>query len=276
MEQGWVYILTSPQMPGLIKIAASAKQPQKRMRWRTDTGKTCLFDVAYQICCNAYQEVERAAHESLARKKAGGKNFFACTVIEAAVEIRACTVGGFSSEEYPQAGPSSDAVVPPEMPSESNTQASRPWDLAIGALVLAILLVAVFGLLDNGGAEAESGAATGFDAAPVSASAVKPPQYRMEKIGASDIKLRNCPSTSCAAVAVLPAGRPVEIQPKTRTGDGWVRARFSGEACYPEGAAGKACAKRTEEKAAEGWIFAANLYDVRKARADENVLDALF
>lgn len=102
MQAGWVYVLTNPGIPGLVKIGYTKNDPQQRARELYGAGVAYPFEVAYQLRCTDYRAVERSVHDLLAEFRVnGGREFFACTVQDAAEAIQECAgVGALLEQDF--------------------------------------------------------------------------------------------------------------------------------------------------------------------------------
>lgn len=91
--RGWVYIITNPAMPGLVKVGFSTKDPAIRAKELGGTGVPFPYVVEYDALVRAPRHAEQKIHEKLAHKRAA-KEWFHCTVEEALVAIRAALPDG--------------------------------------------------------------------------------------------------------------------------------------------------------------------------------------
>ena len=63
---GWVYILSNPEMPELLKIGFTERDPSSRAKEISqDTGVPSEFIVDYQVYSSRPYELERKVHELL-------------------------------------------------------------------------------------------------------------------------------------------------------------------------------------------------------------------
>jgi hypothetical protein len=87
-KSGWVYILTNPAMPGLVKIGHTARRPERRAAELTAaTGVPAPFVVAWAHPVADHEALEGIVHDRLARCRARhNREFFRCSV-EAARHI---------------------------------------------------------------------------------------------------------------------------------------------------------------------------------------------
>lgn len=87
-EKGFVYVLTNPAMPGIVKVGKTARVPDKRIRDPdlTSTGVPTLFVVEYYSFFEEMGRAEVRAHEIL-RHSRFGKEFFKVDVAQAIIAI---------------------------------------------------------------------------------------------------------------------------------------------------------------------------------------------
>ena len=64
-EFGYVYILTNPSMPGLVKVGKTTITPNKRMGELHSTGVPTPFQLECSISVNDCHEAELLAHQAL-------------------------------------------------------------------------------------------------------------------------------------------------------------------------------------------------------------------
>jgi len=86
--RGWVYVLSNPTMPNLVKIGFSNKDPVLRAKELNHTGLPDKFFVEYDVLVINPHELEQNVHKRLHGKRKKGKEFFECTPIEAIRVIR--------------------------------------------------------------------------------------------------------------------------------------------------------------------------------------------
>lgn len=60
--KGWVYVMTNPSMPGLIKVGFSMSDPELRARELGHTGIPGAYLVEYEVLTGNPFQVEQAAH----------------------------------------------------------------------------------------------------------------------------------------------------------------------------------------------------------------------
>ena len=88
---GWVYILTNPAMPGLVKIGLTTRNPSARSAELTAaTGVPLPFVIAWSRAVSDCAYVESAVHRMLDDRRVSGKReFFRCNVATARQVIEA-------------------------------------------------------------------------------------------------------------------------------------------------------------------------------------------
>ncbi|WP_165088771.1 GIY-YIG nuclease family protein [Neisseria yangbaofengii] len=273
MKQGWVYVLTNQGMPGLIKIGFTKNLPQERARELYGTGVAYPFEVAYQVCCYHYPQVERKVHAQLSDKRVnGGREFFACPVEEAAQVIRQCAGKNLISAQDLRTGevwqnkPADKPSKKTSVQTASHHWRIRHYHLIGGGLALVIIWLAWLGFRSAGEMVelSEAQQVTG---------------YVSGKIGKEDINIRACPSTECGVISVLPANQNIQIKPLTRTAKNWVYAEFQGDVCYPEHyERGQGCRLWAQNNIVEGWVYADNLagQNIKPAKRSDSLFDSLF
>lgn len=74
---GYVYVLTNPAMPGIVKIGSTGRTPKARAReLSSTTGVALPFKVAFCVKVRDAVGVERAAHEALKRHRVNRRREF--------------------------------------------------------------------------------------------------------------------------------------------------------------------------------------------------------
>ncbi len=90
MALGWIYVLSSESLPGLVKIGQSSNDPSMRAAELYTTGVPSPFKVEYKGLFDNYARLERAVHVTLADFRHSGKREFFSVSIETAISaIRA-------------------------------------------------------------------------------------------------------------------------------------------------------------------------------------------
>ena len=67
IEPGFLYLMTNPAMPGLVKIGMTTRSPEERAQELASTGVPMPFHVAAAWPVDDVRAAERGAHEALAR-----------------------------------------------------------------------------------------------------------------------------------------------------------------------------------------------------------------
>lgn len=84
MSRGYVYVLTNPSMPGLVKIGRTVRDVDARALELFQTGVPTPFVVERTFFCVDCFKTEREAHAALADYRVNiGREFFAVTVARA-------------------------------------------------------------------------------------------------------------------------------------------------------------------------------------------------
>jgi hypothetical protein len=81
---GYVYILTNPALPGLLKIGKTTRTPQLRAEELSKpTGVPMPFEVAYSLYGIDCHRVEKRVHQQLSTVRVRGREFFELPLGEA-------------------------------------------------------------------------------------------------------------------------------------------------------------------------------------------------
>jgi len=92
--KGFVYIMSNPSMPGLLKIGQTATDPEGRRRELQDTGVPLPFELEYSIYIEDYESVERAVHQRLGDfRAASNREFFQLPLDQAVGVIKSVCEG---------------------------------------------------------------------------------------------------------------------------------------------------------------------------------------
>ncbi|MGW6197287.1 GIY-YIG nuclease family protein [Kribbella sp. NPDC055110] len=104
---GFVYVLSNPSMPGLVKVGWTGKLTESRAKKLQTTGVPVAFKVEFRALTSKPEAVEAAAHETLASfRVSSGREFFEVTPTAATDAVRTALVqaAGLSAwdsdEEY--------------------------------------------------------------------------------------------------------------------------------------------------------------------------------
>jgi hypothetical protein len=84
VSKGYVYVLSNPSMPGIVKIGRSIHGGRSRARELNSTGVPTPFDLEFEMFVDDCESVEVACHEVLEKYRVNdGREFFKCTVHKA-------------------------------------------------------------------------------------------------------------------------------------------------------------------------------------------------
>ena len=97
MAKGWVYVITNPAMPGLVKIGFSLKDPELRARELGHTGIPHPYRVEYEALVFEPFSIEQRAHTALKAHREG-KEWFRCGVDIAVSVVKGNVVGSLLYE----------------------------------------------------------------------------------------------------------------------------------------------------------------------------------
>ncbi len=78
-QSGYVYVLSNPAMPGLVKVGATTETPMARMRQLDTAGVPRPFVLEFCLTASDAWAVEERAHNKLSGVRYG-KEFFQCEV----------------------------------------------------------------------------------------------------------------------------------------------------------------------------------------------------
>lgn len=88
MSVHYIYILSNPAMPGLLKIGFTNRDVKERVReLSVHTGVPKPFEIEYYYLTRDVEEVEGKAHIHFSSCRAPGKEFFSVPVLEAVTVI---------------------------------------------------------------------------------------------------------------------------------------------------------------------------------------------
>lgn len=97
--KGWVYIISNPAMPGLIKVGHSTKDPELRARELNGTGIPHSYVVEYEMLIEHPARVEQQVHKALLCIREG-KEWFRCSREEAIAAIQRAAAGRAITESF--------------------------------------------------------------------------------------------------------------------------------------------------------------------------------
>ena len=116
--RGWVYVISNPAMPGLVKVGFSTKDPSLRARELDSAGFPHPFEVEIDFLVDDPREVEQKAHKYLSAYREG-KEWFRCDVDIAVEAIKTCATNiHISSRRHGEHSTGSVNRVPPTVQSK--------------------------------------------------------------------------------------------------------------------------------------------------------------
>lgn len=93
MSRGFVYILSNPSMPGIVKIGKTTRSVEQRVVELYQTGVPTPFVVVSSFLTPDCHDLEAIAHAHLGQSRlTGGREFFALSPEEADSHVRALHV----------------------------------------------------------------------------------------------------------------------------------------------------------------------------------------
>lgn len=107
--RGWVYVISNPAMPGLLKVGYSMKDPQLRALEFGGTGVPHSYHVEWDILLDNPRKIEQEAHSRLTGCREA-KEWFRCSVVEAIQAIKKAATGICHYAE--RGGPKNIANIP--------------------------------------------------------------------------------------------------------------------------------------------------------------------
>lgn len=87
IEPGWLYLLTNPAMPGLVKIGMTTRSPEERALELASTGVPMPFHVAAAWAVDDVRAAERDAHAALARYRVSDQREWFRLSVPAAIKV---------------------------------------------------------------------------------------------------------------------------------------------------------------------------------------------
>lgn len=89
MSKGYVYVLSNPSMPGLVKIGKTTRPVEQRCAELWQTGVPTPFEVVCEVLSPDCHELERAMHLALGGKRVSpSREFFAADRRDVAIELK--------------------------------------------------------------------------------------------------------------------------------------------------------------------------------------------
>lgn len=97
--KGWVYIISNPAMPDLIKVGYSTKDPELRARELNNTGAPHAYIVEYEMLIEDPFKIEQQTHKALTCFREN-REWFRCSCEEAIVAIQRVAEGRAINEAF--------------------------------------------------------------------------------------------------------------------------------------------------------------------------------
>ena len=129
-DPGWVYVLTNPSMPGLVKVGKTERDPDDRMaELSSATGVPTPFELAYKAffpSCSAAEDAVHAALGGRGYRVSTSREFFKIALAEAIEVVVQNQLQNApvrpGSMTFPGGGPSQASIGP------TTTTTFAPWD----------------------------------------------------------------------------------------------------------------------------------------------------
>ena len=97
--KGWVYIISNPAMPRLVKVGYSLKDPESRAQELNNSGVPHEYEVDYAILVDEPHDLEQRIHAYL-KNINQGKEWFRCSAEQVVAAIRDVHRGKIYCEDY--------------------------------------------------------------------------------------------------------------------------------------------------------------------------------
>jgi len=143
---GYVYVLSNPAMPGLVKIGCTDRSPQDRVsELSASTGVPTPFVLEVAAYFLDHSEVERELHTALAEHRVrGGRESFSLSIesarrklMDKRIEVLAAEIGLLDPEDrwrlferLPPEWIARPAPVAPESPAPASSGSDHPTEVA--------------------------------------------------------------------------------------------------------------------------------------------------
>jgi hypothetical protein len=122
VASGYVYVLSNPSMPGVVKIGRSIHGGYSRGRSLYQTGVPAPYELEFEIYTKDHEWLEAQAHQSLRFNRTNpDREFFKCAPNEAIEEIIAI----YSERLCSSRPPSAPETSPPEPMSPEQEAAAK-------------------------------------------------------------------------------------------------------------------------------------------------------
>lgn len=91
--KGWVYIISNPAMPAVVKIGYSMKDPSLRAEQLFSTGVPHKYTVEFEALVDSPYEIEQKTHAILADFRIGATEWFECGAHDAVLALKDAALG---------------------------------------------------------------------------------------------------------------------------------------------------------------------------------------
>ena len=91
----YVYILSNPSMPNLIKVGKTTKHPSKRMSELHSTGVPTPFELEFSVMVDDCGSSELSAHKALSNYRVAGNREFFKISVKKAIELILPVIGNY-------------------------------------------------------------------------------------------------------------------------------------------------------------------------------------
>ena len=124
---GFIYIMSNPSHPGLLKIGQTGKDPEERRKELGSTGVVEDFVLEYRALSEDYASLEREIHRALASVRTNPKKeFFSISVPEAVNKIREISGNRIESDKVFYVSPEEFQRIKDEKQRKSQEEA-KEW-----------------------------------------------------------------------------------------------------------------------------------------------------
>lgn len=124
--KGYVYVLSNPRMPGLVKVGCSTRSVDERVaELNSATGVPASFVVEAYFASSSPEDHEAEVHRRLGAQRVQGKEFFESDVAEAVRIIEAVVQARPRYERQPL------PPVPTEQPGPPISEAGGRWSCGL-------------------------------------------------------------------------------------------------------------------------------------------------
>ena len=100
--KGWVYVISNPAMPNLVKVGFSTKDPELRAAELSHTGTPHRYIVEYEVLVAQPRELEHRIHRILGDIREG-REWFRCTPEFAVATVQEAVGAGAITESFKRA-----------------------------------------------------------------------------------------------------------------------------------------------------------------------------